>query len=89
MQSLDSIQNFQSAHRKKNFLRNKDNEKPPFLNTFAAMSLLYNFPFSKSNGLASALQRPFRTGSKHPKKRVAPHTGVETNAGNVTKKHNP
>ena len=88
MQSLDSIQNFQSAHRKKNFLRNKDNEKPPFLNTFAAVSLLYNFPFSKSNGLASALQRPFRTGSKHPKKRVAPHAGLGTEGGNITKEYN-
>ena len=50
------------------------------------MSLYYNIPFSKNIGLASALQLPFRTGSKPPKKRVAPYTGLGTRAGNVTKK---
>ena len=54
--ALIQFKTFNQRIAKINFLRNKDNEKPPFLNTFAAMSLLYNFPFSKSNGLASALQ---------------------------------
>ena len=76
---------FNQHTAKTNSHRSKDNEQPPFSNTFALVSLQYNNPFSQSNGLASVLQQPFRTGSKHPKKRVAPHTGVETNAGNVTK----
>ena len=71
-----------------NFHRNKYNVQLPFLNTFAPVSLYYNIPLSKNNGLASALQSPFRTGSKHPKKWVAPYTGLGTRAGNVTKKHN-
>ncbi len=69
-----------------NFHRNKYNVQLPFLNTFAPVSLYYNIPLSKNNGLASALQYPFRTGSKHPKKWVVPHTGLGTRAGNVTKK---
>ena len=51
-----------------------------------SVSLQCGLPFSKSNGLASALQLPFRTGSKHPKKWVAPYTGLETKVGNITKK---
>ena len=69
-----------------NFHRNKDNEQLPFLNTFAPVSLQYNIPFSKNIGLASVLQLPFRTGSKHPKKWVASHTGLGTKGGNITKK---
>ena len=56
------------------------------MNTFAPVSLQCGIPFSKNISLASALQYPFRTGSKHPKKCVASHTGLGTNAGNVTKK---
>ena len=48
----------------------------PFRMRLAPVSLLYNLPFPKTISLASALQHPFRTGSKHPKKRVAPHTGL-------------
>ena len=60
----------------------------PFRMRLAPVSLQYDIPFSKNIGLASVLQQPFRTGSKHPKKRVAPHIGLGTNTGNVTKKHN-
>ena len=52
------------------------------------VSLQYNNSFSKNISLASALQYPFRTGSKHPKKRVAPYACLGTKARNVTKKHN-
>ena len=83
---FDLIHSFHSAYCNFNFHRSKDNVQPPFLNAFAPVSLLYNLPFPKNIGLASVLQQPFRTGSKHPKKRVAPHTGVGTRAGNVTKK---
>ena len=51
-----------------------------------SVSLQCGLPFSKSNGLASVLQLPFRTGSKHPKKWIAPHAGLGTKNGNVTKK---
>ena len=60
----------------------------PFRMRLAPVSLQYNIPFSKNNGLASVLQQPFRTGSKHPKKRVAPHAGLGTEGGNITKKYN-
>ena len=58
----------------------------PFSSTSAPISLYYNIPFSKDIGLASVLQQPFRTGSKHPKKWVALYTGLGTKNGNVTKK---
>ena len=51
----------------------------------APVSLLYNIPFSKNISLASVLQQPFRTGSKHPKKWVVPYTGLGTKNGNITK----
>ena len=57
----------------------------PFRMRLAPVSLQYNIPFSKNIGLASALQSPFRTGSKHLKKRVAPHAGIGTKAGSNTK----
>ena len=79
---------FNQHTAKTNSHRNKDNVQLPSSNTFAPVSLLYNLPFPKNIGLASVLQQPFRTGSKHPKKRVAPYAGLKTNAGNVTKKYN-
>ena len=85
---FDLIHSFHSAYCNFNFHRSKDNVQPPFLNAFAPVSLLYNLPFPKNIGLASVLQQPFRTGSKHPKKRVAPHTGLGMKVGNVTKKYN-
>ena len=42
--------------QKTNSHRNKDNVQLPSSNTFAPVSLYYNIPFSKNNGLASALQ---------------------------------
>ena len=77
--------NFNPHTAKTNSHRNNNNEQLPFLNTFATVSLQYDIPFSKSNSLASAPQLPFRTGSKHPKKRVAPHTGLGTRDGSNTK----
>ena len=47
---------FNQHTAKTNSHRNKDNVQPPSLNTFAAVSLQYNNPFSKNNSLASALQ---------------------------------
>ena len=60
----------------------------PFRMRLAPVSLQYNNPFSKNISLASVLQLPFRTGSKHPKKWVAPYAGLGMRAGNVTKKYN-
>ena len=58
----------------------------PFRMRLAPVSLQYDIPFSKNIGLASVLQLPFRTGSKHPKKWVAPQPGLGTKGGNITKK---
>ena len=84
--SFGLTHNFHLHTKILNFHCNKDNVQLPFSNTLAPVSLYYNILFSKNNGLASDVQQPFRTGSKHPKKRVVLHTGIETRAGSITKK---
>ena len=47
---------FNQHTAKTNSHRSKDNVQLLSSNTFAPVSLYYNIPFSKNNGLASALQ---------------------------------
>ena len=73
---------------KTNSHRNKYNEQIPFSNATCPCELVVQLPIFEKHGLASVLQSPFRTGSKHLKKWVAPHAGVGTKDGSNTKKHN-
>jgi len=56
LQNFDLTQYFNQHTAKTNSHRSKDNVQFPFSNTSAPVSLQYGIPFSKNNGLASALQ---------------------------------
>ena len=74
----DKEKTFFSAQRHRLRTAPKLTRSNPFRISLATVSLQYNNPFSKNNGLALAVQLPFRTDSKPFRRRFADKTGFGT-----------